>query len=320
MLFPSSRSVASAFVADQWRPFQSLLIEGGARAEAGLGQLSYDTVFLFSGAMVWNFAPNWHLKANFSQGFRPPVFNNLRSYGGGIQFAGNPDIKSESSNAIQGELNARLLRDYRRVRELTLRADYSYTTLKDLISTSDGTYFNSGKRGISSAEFLARLELKGDHTLQLGYTFLDIADETNGSWAFAPSQWFTINSSFSLIRNRLELINTVLIASAALDPNRLPTTNYGNCIPGTRSPSTCGADAAVSDVTIDRIPAAAIWNIGVRWRGLIEGLELSAYVYNVLDQTWFEPDDFHDLSPQLTGSQPYPGPGRSVFASVRHRF
>ncbi len=30
---------------------------------------------------MWNFIPNWHMKLNYAQGFRPQVCNNLVSNG-----------------------------------------------------------------------------------------------------------------------------------------------------------------------------------------------------------------------------------------------
>jgi outer membrane receptor protein involved in Fe transport len=318
--FAASRNVAAVFVSDQWRPHPNLLLDGGVRLQAGFGQLAYDPVLLYAGSVVWRFLNDWHFKANFSEGFRPPVFNNLMSYGGAVQFPGNLNIKSELSQAVQGEINGRVLRNYRKIRELTLRADYSYTTLDNLIIVDGGHYSNAGKRGISSAEFLARVYLKGDHNLQLGYTYLSIADERNGMLLYTPNHWFVINSSFNLLRDRVDLVNTLYVAGAAEDPNRLPHVNLSTCVPGPRNADNCGADASVADITLDRLPAVALWNIGLRWRNAFaENLELSAYVYNALDQHWYGPDALYDLSPQLQ-TLPYPGAGRSALVSARYRF
>jgi len=50
---------------------------------------------------VWNFIPNWHLKLNYTQGFRPPVFNNTVSNGEDLQINGNPKLNVETSDAVQ---------------------------------------------------------------------------------------------------------------------------------------------------------------------------------------------------------------------------
>src|SRR5262249_39727978 len=159
----------------------------------------------FSGTTVWNFIPGWHLKANFSQGFRPPVFANTSVNGAAVNLGGNPNLKNEFSSAGQGEINARVLRNVRKVRELTMRVDYSYTRIDNLIVVNNGGYQNSGNRGINSAEFLGRLYLRGDHSFQLGYTFLQVVDDIKGIGRYTPNHWFTLNATVNLIRDRLNL-------------------------------------------------------------------------------------------------------------------
>ena len=46
-------------------------------------------------------------------------------------YGANPNLQTERSQSFQGELNARLLRNVRKVRELELRVDYSYTVLDE---------------------------------------------------------------------------------------------------------------------------------------------------------------------------------------------
>src|SRR6185437_5921365 len=147
---------------------------------SALGSLSYDPTFTFAGTVVWNFIPNWHLKLNYAQGFRPPVFNNTLSNGEGLQIAGNPDLAVERSSAVQAEINARIWKGDRRIRELSFRVDGSYTNLTDLIQVNSGQYANSGDRGITSAEFLATLYVQGGHRIELGYTYLNVDSSDKG--------------------------------------------------------------------------------------------------------------------------------------------
>jgi len=322
--FPASRNVTAFFLSDQWRPTPKLTLDGGARIQAAFGERPYDPLALFSGTLVWNFVPSWHLKVNFSQGFRPPVFSDTSGYGGAVNLGASSNIRNEFSNAAQGEINARVLRNVRKIRELTMRADYSYTRIDDFIVIENGIYQNAGLRSIHSAEFLGRLYLRGDHQMQVGYTFLQMADSNRGLGLFTPNHWFNINTSFNLVRERLDMISTLWLAGAAEDPNRLPggapfRFNGANCAPGVPpSPSSCGADASVSDLALDRVPAIANWNLGLRWRSAlgIDNLDLSAFAYNLLDQRYYSHDAFYDLSPQLE-LQPYPGAGRSFFAHAR---
>jgi outer membrane receptor protein involved in Fe transport len=320
-IFPASRDVAAAFVSDQWRPLPQLALNAGVRVQAGFGERSYDPLTLADATLVWNFLPSWHLKLNFAQGFRPPVFNNTDSNGASVVIAGNRNIQNEFSNSAQGEVNARLLRGVRHIRELTLRLDYSYSVLDHVIEVTNGRYDNSARRGISSSEVLARLYLTGDHRIQLGYSFLRIVDSGKGYVLSAPNHWITLAGSFTLVPGRLEATTSLYVAAATEDPNRVASVDPARCPPGVPpSPAVCGADARTSDLTLDRLPAVALWNVGLRWRSVrIPGLEIDGFIANVLDQRWYYPDAFYDLTPQLEIS-PYPGLGRSFMVRARRRF
>ena len=88
--FPADRTVLGAYVDPQWRPNKKLIFDLGGRvqvAPAALGSLSLRAQHRRSPAtVVWNFIPNWHLKLNYAQGFRPPVFNNTT-----LERRGRPD-------------------------------------------------------------------------------------------------------------------------------------------------------------------------------------------------------------------------------------
>src|SRR5262249_56814438 len=110
----------------------------GQVAPRSLGKRGYDPVPLGWAAIVYEFIPDWHVKLNVTQGFRPPVLNNTDSNGQAVELAGNPNLKVETSTAFQAEVNARLLKGKRRIRELDVRADVSYTRLDNYISVHDG--------------------------------------------------------------------------------------------------------------------------------------------------------------------------------------
>ena len=128
-----SRIVGAAYVNAQWHPVASLALDGGLRYQQGFGQRGYAPQLLYTGAVVWSFLGSYHLKANYATGFRPPVFENTDAPAGGLNYGGSPNLKTESSQAFQGEWNARVLRNVERIRELELRVDYSYTVLSDVI-------------------------------------------------------------------------------------------------------------------------------------------------------------------------------------------
>jgi outer membrane receptor protein involved in Fe transport len=320
-LFPASREVVAIFLSEQWRPHPTLTLDTGARLQAAYGERPYDPVVLLSGSAVWNFIPNWHFKLNYAEGFRPPVYFNIVGNGAAVQIGGRPDLRNEFSRAVQGEINARVLRDVRRVRELTFRADYSYSRIDNLIIIQNGIYENAGQRGIHSAEFLGRLYLRGGHTVQLGYTYLRVIDQDKGEFLSLPNHWFTVNAAFNLLPSKLDLVSTLWLAGATEDPNRVPGgTPYqqsGRCAGDPTKPQNCGADAMASNIALDRLPAIADWALGLRWHNaLVDNLDVTGWVYNVLDQHYFHADDFFDPAPQVD-IQPFPGIGRFFMLTAR---
>src|SRR6185295_1044172 len=109
----SSRFVGALYLDAQWRPVQKLALDAGIRVQKGFGQWDYDWTPLGSAAIVWNFLPDFHIKANYATGFRPPVFFALNAQPGGVQYGANPLLRNELSQAFQGEINARLLKNVR---------------------------------------------------------------------------------------------------------------------------------------------------------------------------------------------------------------
>ncbi len=318
----SSRVVVAGYVNAQWRPFQKLTLDGGVRLQKGLGNLPYELTPLYSGAIVWNFLPDFHLKANYATGFRPPVFQNTSSALGGLDYGGNPNLKTESSQSFQGEVNARLLRNVRKVRELELRADYSYTFLDRVIVIKEGSYGNSGKRAIHSVEGYAKLYLNGDHFIQASYTYLNQVISDSGAARGVPNNWVTIGASFNLIKNMLDVNANLTVLGAYEDPNRYVSSAgppidiskcgpTGACVPG---PTTT---ARTTDLTLDRLTPVALLQLGFRLRFLKEKIGLNAQFYNVLNQKYYYPDEFYDLTPSVEMT-PTPAPGFNAFISVAY--
>jgi outer membrane receptor protein involved in Fe transport len=214
-----------AYVNPQYRPNKRLIFDLGGRvqvAPGALGSLAYDLNTTIAATVVWSFIPNWHLKLNYAQGFRPPVFNNTTSNGEGVQIGGNPNLTVETSDAAQAEINARIWKGERRIRELSFRVDGSYTRINNLIQISSGNYGNSGDRGIVSVEFpasstsrAARLEL-ATRTLRG-----DTTDQVAG--CSRPGAWFNLATVFTLCHRQAERDLRTSRHGAAEDPNALPS-------------------------------------------------------------------------------------------------
>jgi outer membrane receptor protein involved in Fe transport len=306
-----SRVVAAAYVEAQWHPVRSLALDAGLRYQQGFGERGYAPQLLYSGAIVWNFQRDYHLKANYSTGFRPPVFNNTDAPAGGINYGGNPNLKTESSQAFQGEWNARLLRNVKGIRELELRVDYSYTVLSDVIQIRSFFYGNTGRRAIHSVEGFAKLFLTGEHFLQASYTFLRTETTDVGIVRATPSHWVSVGASFNLIPHTLDVNTNLLVTTGYQDPNRYPSTSGG--VPG------AATTLRTSDITFDHLSPVALLQLGFRLRFFHERLQVSGQLYNVLNQHYYYPDPYYDLAPTIELA-PTPAPGFNFFASASYRF
>jgi outer membrane receptor protein involved in Fe transport len=303
--FEADRTVFGAFASLQWRVTPRLILDAGVRgqvAPAALSKRGYDPQPLGSAAIVYEFLRDWHVKLNFAQGFRPPVFNNTDSNPQSVQLQGSPDLQVETSTAFQAEVNARLLKGRRRIRELNLRADASYTVLDNYIVVANGFYTNGKPRGVQSAEVLAKLYLKGDHRLELGYTWLRTSTQDRGAFRSNPEHWFNVGGVVSLIPKRLELNATFKVIGAFEDPNLRvdsrdlqydPLTGHaGFSMPGQL------LSVLPTENVLDRIPPAGELQLGIRYRGWRDRVTIQATAYNALNARHFQPDAFYDFEPR----------------------
>jgi outer membrane receptor protein involved in Fe transport len=303
--FEVSRSTLGGFASLQVRPTKRLILDGGVRLQAAPRIASLDRSYgltpTLAAAAVYEFVPGWHLKFNYAEGFRPPVFQDTDSNGEAVQIDGDPDLGVERSRSGQAEINARLLKNQNRIRELDLRADYSYTELTNFIAFIGGRHANTGDRGIHSAELLAKLYLKGGHRVELGYTFNAIAMADKGAFYSVPNNWFNL-SSVNPLPWHLELATVLRVYGAIEDPNRRVEARglTQDPLTGAAFPSdpmqvvTVGA----TETVIDRMAPAAEVQVGLRWLPS-EKLSLQLTEYNAFANERGSYDNASDLEPRL---------------------
>ncbi len=306
--FPADRTVLGAYVNPQFRPNKKWIFDAGARLQVApdaLGTLTYPVNTTLAATAVWNFIPNWHLKLNYAQGFRPPVFNNTTSNGEGVQITGNPNLRVETSDSSQVEVNARIYKGERRIRELAFRIDGSYTRLFDLIQINTGSYINAPTRRVASAEFLGKLYVQGGHRLELGYTWLRVATDDKGIYRTLPEHQFTLASVFNLVTNKLTATSTIKVSGAAEDPNRI--VEYRGLTFDAMGNPTGRADVVATDLVMDRLPPLAEMVVGVQYTPTPK-FSIRANVYNVLVGHFYQPDVNYDYEPHLEYlASPYEG-------------
>jgi outer membrane receptor protein involved in Fe transport len=317
--FQSQRTVMGAYVSPQVRPTKKLILDAGARVQVSpeeLGTLGYPVNFTAAGTLVYNFLPGWHVKLNYAQGFRPPVFNNTSSNGEAIQFGGNPDLSVETSEAMQAEVNARIFKGERRIRELSFRIDGSYTRLSNLIQINAGSYGNSGDRGISSAEFLGKLYIQGGHRLELAYTWMRVASADRGQFRSLPENWFNFTTVFNVITNKVSATTNLKVVGSMEDPNRLVEYRDTTLLPNGHAMNAVTVNP--SDVTLDKLPPIADLSLGVAWTP-VEKLLVRATVYNALMQHSYQPDVFFDYEPHAE-YMPNPYEGLRAYLSAQYQY
>ncbi|MBX2810595.1 MAG: TonB-dependent receptor plug domain-containing protein [Myxococcales bacterium] len=183
-LVPDSESnVVSAYANQEINLLERIAIAGGVRFNYSD---TYASAFLFSGNVVGHLLDGESLQAyakfSYTQGFRPPSFE--QRFGTNPFFLGDSSIGPERSEAIQAELNAKLLMDTGLFKRIGVRIDYAHTELNDLIATqssADGSsaqFDNLDTRSIDSVEVSGEMLFLQGHRLWLGYSFNEL-DATN---------------------------------------------------------------------------------------------------------------------------------------------
>ncbi len=309
--FAGSRTVLGGYIDPQWRPSKKLILDAGARiqvAPASMGLQSYAPTPTFSGTAVYNFAEGYHLKLNFAQGFRPPVFNNMVSNGEAIEIGGSPDLKVETSQAEQVEVNGRIFKGERRIRELNFRADYSYTTIDNFIQIVEGRYENTAERGIHSAEFLGKLYIQGGHRIELGYTWLRVDTADHGVFKSLPENWFNLGAVWNLVDGHLTATTNMRVIAAQEDPNRMVEyrdygyDQYGHVVQlptmAGQMPTAGQITVGPSELVLDRLPPQYDLELGMTWAPS-RSLRIRATVFNALNGRYYNPDAFGEYQPRL---------------------
>ena len=229
----SSSNVASFYVNNELNLFERIAISGGVRFNYSD---TYASATLLSANLVGHIldynAIQSYIKVSYTQGFRPPSFEQRFStspFG-----LGDRDIGPERSEAGQVEVNAKLLRQVGPIEHLGIRVDYAHTDLRELIGlreSEDGesaVFSNVGTRRIDSVEAFAELLFRKGHRVWMGYSFNDVEDvDTNADIRNHAPHIFNMGGRVRF--NRFVSMNTVYSFVAGKTIN-------GYLDPGTNAP------------------------------------------------------------------------------------
>lgn len=217
---------------------------------------------------------------------------------------------------MQAEVNARVWKGERRIRELSFRLDGSYTRLTNMIQVQSGQYGNTGDRGIASAEFLGKLYIQGGHRLELGYTWLRIDQSDKGRQRAMPEHWFDLATVFNLSTNKLTATSRLKVAGAAEDPNRL--VEYRDLRYDEHGEPVMTVSTGAVDLVLDRMPPIAELSLGLTYTPTPK-LAFRATVYNALMAQSYQPDVFFDYEPHLE-YMPNPYEGFRAYLSAMYQY
>jgi outer membrane receptor protein involved in Fe transport len=281
--FDVSRTTVGGFGSFQYRPSDRLILDAGARLqmapELSSTSRGYGLQPTLGAAAVYEFIPDWHVKLNYAEGFRPPTFNATDANGEAVQIDGARDLEVERSRSGQVEVN--------------------------FIAYIAGVNTNVGDRGIHSGEFLAKLYLKGGHRLELAYTTNRIEMADRGQFHAVSNNWFSL-TSINKLAPTLHMASEVRVYGAFEDPNRRVDTTGLQRDPLTGAATTVmGRQGSVTtnayDVVFDRQPAAAEVRLGLAWIPDFadQKLRLQGVVHNAFDVERGSYDISNDLEPRL---------------------
>jgi outer membrane receptor for ferrienterochelin and colicin len=302
------RLVLSAFAHDQVQLGSRVQGSLGVRGQVAPG--SYRALVLASAALAWNPLGALYLKLNAAQGFRPPPFELTHPNDDPISNPlphnqGNPDLRGERSQSLEGELSLLALRDSPSFDFLVLRTSYQLTVLTDQITRRDGIPVNSARRVIHGAEMRLTAELRAGHRFGVAYGFHLQVDDEFGPLRHLANHKFNVDSRVQLQRHLAALARATFYGKRE-DYNRLP-------IP-------TGMDrfvAPAGSVIHDSLPPTATLHLALLLGELAGGrLDLALHLDNLLDARPVLPDSIADKR-----FNPFPivGAGFSAYAMVTGR-
>jgi vitamin B12 transporter len=170
------QSFFAAFAEDEFHPEPSLYVTGGVR---------YDDFDTFGSAVTGRGTVAWlsndrsiKLRASYGSGFNAPSF--LELYGVSTGYAGNPNLKPESSRGGDAGIDWYLPALEGTISVTWFRTDYS-NLIDYNFNVYPGTTYNVGQARTQGVEFEGKFVLPAGFELHANYTYLDADDITDGT-------------------------------------------------------------------------------------------------------------------------------------------
>lgn len=276
--FRSATEVQSVFFEEQLRFFDRLFLSGGFRVE---DHSVFGSVTTERGSLAYLIRETGtRLHGSAGSGFRAPTFNDLF-----FPDFGNPDLQPERSFSWDVGVDQKLWGD-----RLRLGLTYFRNTFTNLITccvpiptAPFGGPVNVGRARAQGIEFTAEAGLLPTLVASLNYTYTDSEDLSTGRpLPREPRHRWNIGLTWEPIR-RLSLFTQVHVVSRQFE-------RFGE----------------VFNSGYTRVDIGGTWRLLGR-AGLIEKLELTARVQNLLDEGFAEVRGF-------------PAPGTNALVGLRASF
>ena len=267
------RLVGALYADAQWRPVAKLALDAGVRVQKGFGGAALRLDAALLGRRRLELPARLPPQGQLRHRLPPAGVQQHRRGAGRHRLRRQPQPEERASQSFQGELNARLLRNVRKVRELELRVDYSYTFLDNLISDPQRHLQQPGTRAIHSVEGYGQAlpERRSLPDRRRTPSSTRITSDV-GVIRNAPNHWLSLGARRSTWSERLLDVNANLLVTGAYDdPNRYPSS---------ANPLPCAGDHGTAlrttDLTFDRLTPVALLQLGFRLRFLQRAAAASA--------------------------------------------
>ena len=168
----------SLYAQQEWKALPALSLAGGGRLNISD---SYTTAAFAHGHLVYEPIDGLFAKLNYSEGFRPPSFEQRFLEAKVANLAGATDLDPERARAAEAQLVFNTPLGQRL--ELRLEGNYSFVMLSDLIGVPDTAsrrFSNRADEQMHTLAWSARLRLTSLGTLSAAYAYHFPADDSEG--------------------------------------------------------------------------------------------------------------------------------------------
>lgn len=262
-----------------------LTLSGGYRFD---DNSDYDSVQHYSGSAVWQMVPNHYLKYMYSEGFRPPDWEQKNS----VTRGGGDDLRPEKSASHDVQYNAQ-------IGGVSYFTNFARTVVDDLVTFDDLglRYRNSGRKVVHSTEFGARWQMPRKQGYIFGnYNHKKVDEADSGDVTYIANG----------------------IANAGVYKT-LPgpfATSFTFHYEGPKSqdmfPAGTRTNVESDPKVMRQIPAFNVVNWGTHYKK--GGLKLSLFVYNLFN------NNYHSAAFPGVSRVPIPNPRRNLMANLSYEF